>query len=56
MMVRAQQSKTPAAYLVAGGTIFDRATFETYARQIPQTLAPSLGQQLHPAISVLAIK
>jgi uncharacterized protein (DUF1330 family) len=46
MAVRAQQSKTPAAYLVAGGTILDRATFETYARQIPQTLAPFGGHFL----------
>jgi uncharacterized protein (DUF1330 family) len=38
-----QQSKALPAYLVAEGTIFDPATFNTYARQVPGTLAPFGG-------------
>ena len=40
------QSKAPPAYLVAGGTILDPATFNTYAQQIPRTLAPFGGRFL----------
>jgi uncharacterized protein (DUF1330 family) len=36
----------PPAYLVAAGTVFDPATFNTYAQQIPRTLAPFGGHFL----------
>ena len=36
----------PPAYLVAEGTVVDRATFNTYAQQIPGTLAPFGGHFL----------
>jgi len=39
-------SKAPPAYLVAQGTLLDPATFNTYAQQVPKTLAPFGGNFL----------
>jgi uncharacterized protein (DUF1330 family) len=44
--VRAEQRKGPPAYLVAEGTVFDPATFHTYAQQVPKTLTPFGGHIL----------
>jgi uncharacterized protein (DUF1330 family) len=41
-----EQSKALPAYLIAGGTIINSTTFNTYARQVPQTLAPFGGRFL----------
>jgi uncharacterized protein (DUF1330 family) len=44
--IRAQQAKTPAAYLIAEVHVTDPVTFKTYASQVPGTLTPFGGKFL----------
>jgi uncharacterized protein (DUF1330 family) len=41
--IRAQEAKTPPAYLIAETEVTDRAAFQKYAEKVPETLAPFSG-------------
>jgi len=43
MAIRAQEAKTPPAYLIAETEVTDRAAFQKYAEKVPETLAPFKG-------------
>jgi uncharacterized protein (DUF1330 family) len=51
-----QQGEASPAYLVAGGTVFDPATFDEYAQQIPRTLVPFGGRFLVGGSKVEALE
>jgi uncharacterized protein (DUF1330 family) len=44
--IHAQQAKTPPAYVIAEVDVTDPATFQKYAEQVPETVAPFNGQYL----------
>ena len=44
--IRAQQVKTPPAYVIAEVDVMDTTTFQKYADKVPQTLDPFHGQYL----------
>lgn len=54
--IRAQQAKTPRAYVIAEEAVTDAAAFQTYAEKVPATLAPFGGSYLVRGGKVLGVE